>query len=190
MYPSLCFVHVPKTAGTFIGTNHQTNIQDFVAKVSIPLCGGHAAVSEMMKHDHEHHFFTIVREPLQRKVSTYYWDKKHNGYESTMEDYLENFNVGAEYPKFYDVLTPKDFHIVGSAEYMDQTIELLYKMTGYESDFGHNRYNSNPDKPIDQLYTVDYPKNKFINENIDDYIMYHEGMSRFFQLCKDNDVKF
>lgn len=156
------------------------------------------------KHDHEHVFVTIVRDPYQAAVSDYYFIKRNNVKEARNEsdafhknmiwagadvnEYLENYVPNSRYSYFYDVHGIKDFECVGATDYMRGTIDLLNTM--YSCNINHRYVNVNPNKLMEDSYDCAYPAKSFKKRNGHDYELYKKGLKVFRSLCRKYDVRY
>lgn len=193
------FVHVPKTAGSI---RYQ-----FDDRFCLPDDkGAHwSAATFMNKHNHNHLFYTQVRDPYDVAASLYFHigrtggnsigsNKKFNALIADMiykeclsvDEFLQYLPSNSMYAHYYDKLSPKEFDCVGFSEDMESSVKLLKHITGIEIVSFTN--NINPIKPIGEPYKLNYSREKFMRDNEFEYQLYFEGVERFNELCKKYDV--
>jgi hypothetical protein len=179
----LGFVHVPKTGGSTI-------VSEGKLKFNGTLCNNndHAQVSELMKHNHNHYFISLVRDPYQQSISKYYNMKRNNigGINFSLEDFLSDSDhrdwSKISYSFFYDRLTPKDFSFVGVTNHMEKNRIILKKI--FQVEFSKKPINVNDIKKYGTPYKVNFYKKEFKKIHKEDYDLYYEGIDKFNQLCK------
>lgn len=108
-------------------------------------------------------------------------------YDMSIEDYLEYVGDCPIYPRFFDTKTPKDFDCVGITSEMDKTINLLKSM--YDVNMSCSNFNKNESKEVKDLYKTGFSRSVFESNNPLEYKMYYEGLKKFQELCKENDIK-
>ena len=130
-----------------------------------------------------------VEELIKSEIMTIYATRLYSIYKYNMsiEDYLEYLGDSPIYPRFFDTKTPKDFYIVGITSEMDKTIKLLKTM--YSVYVGCLNFNKNDNKEVGELYKTGFSRSTFESNNPLEYELYYEGLKRFQELCKENNIK-
>jgi len=192
------FVHVPKTGGLRF-------------EPQIKLCERnerhfHCSVDFFLKHNHEHNFLTLVRDPYDVAASAFYFlrgkdffakfnsrnpsDSFHariaHAENATVEDFLYNWEQNSLYSYYYGGRGPEFFNFVGSTDKLHESSLLIHKMFGIETNNGP--YNRNRTKEIGEPYQTGYSRLTFMKDHEKDYQIYFEYLNRFYELCKEYKV--
>lgn len=196
----IAFVHVRKTGGSLI----KTYMEDSICRLDKY---EHYPSSFFQNHEHDHMFFTMVRDPYDRACSEFFYSKKilreyhKNGmYDEVkksfsyilfmnIDDYLENFfnqnfDDSSVYSYYFDSKNINDFDFVGQTEEMTKTISLI--KTAYGIEVPNIYKNRNPDRPKE--YNFKYSRFDFMKKHSIDYEIYGDGVKRFNELCKKHGI--
>lgn len=182
-------IHVPKTAGTLL----RHSIQYAYPQNELCLSAYHLRIDEFKKHKHDHTFVSMVRDPIQRKISQYHMRERNShsiGILTTedVEDYLfTNWGpMSNAYEFYYEGTSPKEMDFIGNADELDMTKSLFYNMFGININTS-NKPNSNPYKESER-YEVEVPTERFMEAFPKEYELYYEGVDKFYSLCKEYKV--
>lgn len=108
-------------------------------------------------------------------------------YDMSIEDYLEYLGDCPIYPRFFDTKTPKDFDFVGITSEMNKTLDLVKNMYGFK--LGSPHFNKNDNKKVEDSYETGFSRSTFESNNPLEYELYYEGLKKFQELCKENNIK-
>jgi hypothetical protein len=192
------FVHVPKTGGIRF-------------QPEVELCernekNFHCTVDFYLEHDHDHRFFTMIRDPYDVAASTFYFLKKFEYYAgfnsknpsdrfhariansstATVEDFLYNWEENSLYSFYYCGKPAGVFDFIGLTERMNESSQLMYNMFGIQSNKGD--FNRNEQKTLAEPYQTGYSRLTFMKDHEQEYQIYFEYLDRFHQLCKEYKV--
>lgn len=189
------FVHVPKTGGTLI----KMSIKKYLC-IDKTLNEEHTPIDLYKKHDHDHLYMTMIRDPYDRACSEYFYIKRQvNGNSNwnqelknelkyinnvSINEFLENFKNTTKngiYSYYYNSTSIEDFNFVGLVESFDKSLLLMKNMFNFniEKNFIHFNAGNHFMKP----YSFKYSKEIFKKNNQNDYEIYNKGKQYFHNLC-------
>lgn len=229
MNKKIAFVKVPKTASSAI---YQGNSPEFCdgfsdlnddyscyIKHSLPFHYGNktnycawerseqSICSSAYKklHDHDHVFFTQVRDPYDIACSLYFFLKRgmeksgaptfiissnidadyHNSKiiakGASINDFLENMKHNQTYTHYYDEIKIEDFDCVGLSTEIDKTKLLLKNI--FNVNVETHITNVNPNKKVSQQYSFEFSRKDFEKLNEKEYFIFNNGINKFKKLC-------
>lgn len=195
------FIHVPKTGGAGI----KKSFDKYLCK---DINDEHLPTSYFDKHDHDHIFFTILRDPYDRACSEYFFIKRqlenkvvdvepwtHNIklrfkkiLDNSIDDFLENFvdqnYNGSVYSYYFNSKNINDFDFVGNMQHMSESlmlINIIFNIKIYSSYI-----NINPNHEVGKPYSFSYSRKDFEKKYYKDYDIYQEGIEKFKKTYKEN----
>ncbi len=193
------FVHVPKTGGAGI----KRSIDKFLCRDDN---NEHLPVSYFDQHNHNHIFFTIIRDPYDRTCSEYFFIKRQlqgnvidvspwpeetkkqfskiltHSIDYFLENFIQQNYNGSIYSHYFDSKNIQDFDFVGDINNMDKSIFIFNKM--FEINIKKIQGNINPKHKVGQPYNFKYSRNDFIKKYKKDYEIYEVGKEKFKRLEK------
>lgn len=191
------FIHVPKTGGAGI----KRSLDKFLCR---DYNNEHLPASYFDKHDHNHVFFTMIRDPYDRTCSEYFFIKRQlqdnvvdvslwpqetkkqfseiltYSIDYFLENFIEQNYNGSIYSHYFDSKNIKDFDFIGNISKMDESILIFNKM--FNINIKKVKANINPNHQIGQPYNFKYSRNDFIKKHKKDYEIYEAGKEKFNKL--------
>ncbi len=149
--PKAIFIHIPKTGGTSLekslSTSFETDNQDFGYNAGHGFWGAHEPLSLLSrKYDLSSYLkFTIVRNPWDRLVSTYFWQhspfKKSMSFESFINNLSfyqnqKNAQIGNHLVPQLDLLSVNEainIDYVGRFERFNASVKRIASLLGVDS---------------------------------------------------------
>lgn len=230
MNKKIAFVKVPKTAGSAIFQDVDINFcrglldlqynDSCYIKHSLPYHYGNtkqycsfpdfeqSICSSAYKnlHDHDHFFYTQVRDPYDMACSLYFFLKRksaetklpasiigsnvdadyHNSKlimgGASINEFLENMKHNQTYTHYYDFLDIEDFDCVGQSSDFEKTKNLLEVM--FNINIKTHITNVNPNKNINEPYNFNFNQKMFELLNQQEYEIFNRGIKKINALVK------
>lgn len=191
------FIRIPKSGST--------SIIAAINQIDPNHDNRHLTVSEIRQDGQEHLFYTMIRDPLQQYVSTYYYAKMFveqnldfaNTPQPMLQPFLEHMSIirqttcleeylligpsNAFLGKYLFGLDPKELICVGYLEDMDTSRRLLNEIVGLPILPVWLKKG-----PVDGPYTVaDSVVNEFKEKNFLEYELFESALEHFHFLKSD-----
>ena len=162
----------------------------------------HVSAGTYMKfHDHDHYFFSQVRDPYDVACSLYfhlirndygiirgsnidvnYYNSNLIAKKAKINDFLESMKHDSLYTHYFDELDPEDFDCMGYSQQLGKTSMLLHSI--FDINVLPVNTKINPDKTTGKFYNFDFSRNDFKKLNEQDYDLYYRAINKFNTLCK------
>lgn len=177
------FMHIPKTGGTtlnsifkeqylqseifdhdsYMGKMMQLDELPLEAKNNIRAVAGHYFYGIHQHFSKSFNYFTMLREPVDRVISSYYFLQDYPGYEGVKNMTLEEFAVrGPESANLQTLMVSgelelpnlskaidnlKTFTVVGVTELFNETLYLLKNVYGWDNIY-YSKKNITKNRPL------------------------------------------
>lgn len=155
--------------------------------------------------NHDHLFYTQVRDPYDVACSLYFFlknggekrgepvsiigsnvDADHHNARliargASVNEFLENMMHNQTYVHYYDDLNIKDFDCIGISSNIEKTKKLFEKI--FNTKINTRITNNNPNKKINEPYNFKFTRKDFKKLNDHEYKIFYDGVEKFNNLC-------